>query len=305
MANYFSRLYNMKRDASGGHERPHKPALLLAVLDLADSGEIRDNRIPLNDALISRFREYFAVVARGNDQPNIHLPYFHLCGDGFWHLQPNVGRGPVYVPGEVSAPKSVAQLQREAAFATLDPELWQLVADPANREEIREALIARYFPDQAKQLFALSHKSAPESDRALNDEPESTPRSAAFRRLICELYDYQCAACGLRIRLEDDVTFIDAAHLIPFAESHNDHPSNGLALCKNHHWAMDSRLIALDLENHWRVSPTLHAFRSEGEKDLLTLRDREVVRMPKEADFRPGEANRLYRLDRLRGASPR
>jgi len=30
-----------------------------------------------------------------------------------------------------------------------------------------------------------------------------------------------------------------ATHLIPFSESRNDHPTNGLALCKNHHWAMD------------------------------------------------------------------
>ncbi len=26
-----------------------------------------------------------------------------------------------------------------------------------------------------------------------------------------------------------------ATHLIPFSESRNNHPTNGLALCKNHH----------------------------------------------------------------------
>jgi predicted restriction endonuclease len=30
-----------------------------------------------------------------------------------------------------------------------------------------------------------------------------------------------------------------AAHLIPFSESRNDHPTNGLALCKKHCLAMD------------------------------------------------------------------
>lgn len=302
MADYFTRLYGLKRDASGGHERPHKPALLLAVLDLVESDAVRANRIELSDALIRRFREYFSVVAQGNDQPNVHLPFFHLCGDEFWHLEPRPGQPPVYVPGHVSAPKSVAQLRKEALHAFLDADLWRLVANPVSRTKLREALIARYFPEQAMALFRLSHTTQPRDEPKPDEEEGTTGRSGAFRRLICELYDYQCAACGLRIRLEDDVTFIDAAHLIPFAESHNDHPSNGLALCKNHHWAMDNRLIALDLENHWRVSPTLHAFRSEGEKELLTLGDREVVRMPKEADFQPGEANRLYRL---RGASPR
>lgn len=302
MADYFSRLYDLKRDASGGHERPHKPALLLAVLDLIESGAMTDNRIELSDALIARFREYFSVVAKGNDQPNVHLPYFHLCGDEFWHLEPRPGQPPVYVPGHVSAPKSVAQLRREAAYAFLDVDLWRLIADPVSRDEVHEALIARYFPEKATELFRLSQKTLPD-DESKDEEEGVSARSAAFRHFICELYDYQCAACGLRIRLEDDVTFIDAAHLIPFAESHNDHPSNGLALCKNHHWAMDSRLIALDLENHWRVSPTLHALRSEGEKELLTLREREIVRLPQDADFQPGKANRLYRLERLRGTS--
>jgi len=30
-----------------------------------------------------------------------------------------------------------------------------------------------------------------------------------------------------------------AAHLIPFSASRNDHPTNGLALCKNHLGTMD------------------------------------------------------------------
>lgn len=37
---WLERLYNLRRDKSGGHERPHKPALLLAILDLLDRGEI-------------------------------------------------------------------------------------------------------------------------------------------------------------------------------------------------------------------------------------------------------------------------
>jgi len=35
-----------------------------------------------------------------------------------------------------------------------------------------------------------------------------------------------------------------AAHLIPFNLSRNDKPTNGMALCPNHHWAMDRHLIA-------------------------------------------------------------
>ena len=56
-----------------------------------------------------------------------------------------------------------------------------------------------------------------------------------------------------KIHSGNDVSFIAAAHLIPFAESRNDHPTNGLALCKNHHWAMDRNLIAPCPNHHWQV----------------------------------------------------
>jgi len=38
--NWLERLYNLRRDKSGSHERPHKPALLLSIIDLLDHGVI-------------------------------------------------------------------------------------------------------------------------------------------------------------------------------------------------------------------------------------------------------------------------
>lgn len=35
-AHWLERLYNLRRDKRGGHERPHKPVLLLSILDLLD-----------------------------------------------------------------------------------------------------------------------------------------------------------------------------------------------------------------------------------------------------------------------------
>lgn len=69
-------------------------------------------------------------------------------------------------------------------------------------------------------------------------------REAAFSRIIRDAYDYQCSACGLRLILQDGLSILDAAHLIPFRVSGDNSPENGIALCKNHHWAMDRHLIA-------------------------------------------------------------
>jgi putative restriction endonuclease len=69
-------------------------------------------------------------------------------------------------------------------------------------------------------------------------------RSSAFRQTILEVYDYACAACSLRVRLNDGFSQVEAAHLVPFNVTRDDNPNNGLALCPNHHRAMDRFLIA-------------------------------------------------------------
>jgi len=46
-ASWLERLYNLRRDKSGSHERPHKPALLLSIIDLLDHGAITHNEVPL------------------------------------------------------------------------------------------------------------------------------------------------------------------------------------------------------------------------------------------------------------------
>jgi putative restriction endonuclease len=96
----------------------------------------------------------------------------------------------------------------------------------------------------------------------------------------------------------EDLTFVDAAHLIPFYEGHNDHPTNGMALCKNHHWAMDRRLIAPHPDGKWVVSTSLLAHRSPGERELTDLRGREFL-PPKEVAFYPSAKALWWRVERL------
>ena len=68
-------LYDLKRDKVGEYERPHKPVLLLSILDLIEAGKVINNRIFFSDALREVFKEYFRVVAHGNDHPSIENPF--------------------------------------------------------------------------------------------------------------------------------------------------------------------------------------------------------------------------------------
>jgi putative restriction endonuclease len=133
--------------------------------------------------------------------------------------------------------------------------------------------------------------------------PDRIPWSQALRQRFTgyfEIYDCQCAACGLRIRMPEvrDLTFVDAAHLIPYSEQPNDHPSNGLALCKNHHWAMDRFLIAPCPDGLWKVSGKIIPHRSPGEKDLADLAGKPLL-PPNEPAFAPAKDSLAWRCERL------
>lgn len=279
------------------HERPHKPLLLLAVFDLLDEGLATPDRVPWCQVLRDRFKERFNVVRKHNDQCNPDLPFRYLAGDGFWQAVEADGTTPIR--REIRA----ADLGKVHARFTDGFDL--LVAVPENRRKMRGALVTRFFPQHAAQLLRFSTTdlrstiSHPPSS-SLNEDELEYGRSPAFRRKILEIYDHQCAACGLRIKLPAarDVSFIDAAHLIPFAESRNDHPTNGLALCKNHHWAMDREIIAPGPDLHWHVSKFIDPRRSNGEKDLAELAGKSLL-LPKDPAFHPAAECLHWRTRRL------
>lgn len=300
---WLERLYNLRRDKRGSHERPHKPVLLLSIIDLLDRGVIKTNLVPLSDELVATFKRYFTVVKQEDDQPTIQNPFFHLSGDGFWQLVPLPGQGPVYRPGATSGAPSVAELRRRLTHGVFDAGFWMLMGEPVARHQMREALIVRYFPEWRGQLAALvvQSRAAKAPDRLQEDLPPG--RDAAFRRTILEVYDYRCAACGVRVLLDQAMSLVEAAHLIPFGMSRNDKPTNGVALCPNHHWAMDRHLIAPCPDSKrragvWRVNGERLDDRIEGQRDLVALANRPVI-PPSEEKFYPATESLRWREQHL------
>ncbi|MBD2156149.1 HNH endonuclease [Leptolyngbya sp. FACHB-16] len=45
--------------------------------------------------------------------------------------------------------------------------------------------------------------------------------------------------CRLKIISSDSQNIVDGGHIKPFSQFRDDRFQNGLALCKNHHWACD------------------------------------------------------------------
>jgi len=172
-------------------------------------------------------------------------------------------------------------------------------------------LINRYFAKHRAIILKISRNEQDigECRKVMEDQAEDgyglkdlagykkEIRNAAFRRTVTDAYDYTCAACGLRVILED-LVIVDAAHLIPFSETHDDDPRNGMALCKNHHWAMDSYLIAPGSDNKWHVSGALNA-RISDQARLVEFSGQKLI-LPAKKNYHPRADALEWRVSRLR-----
>ncbi|PEN04745.1 hypothetical protein CRI93_14645 [Longimonas halophila] len=101
--------------------------------------------------------------------------------------------------------------------------------------------------------------SATEDVETETSEVERVRRSDAFRIGVRKLYGHQCCICGADARgTGDGSSIVDAAHIVPRHKGGPDDPRNGLALCKNHHWAYDQGLFHIDPdERAVQVRPNL------------------------------------------------
>jgi len=61
---YFDRVQRLRTGRVGDHERPHEPAMLLAIADLIAAGKTAGNRIAYSPDLLEVFRRYFDLRDR-------------------------------------------------------------------------------------------------------------------------------------------------------------------------------------------------------------------------------------------------
>ena len=291
------RVHAMRRS------QPHyKPALLLCALDLLDGGEASVSAVPIAQ-LVASFRKHLSSVGLSNPD-NAYMPARHLAlGMGtahpFWELRTSRGER------LLKAPKTTAELLREARTLAFVPELWADLEDPIERFAARHAVYELLESDgkaeSTRLLDAWSEDQQPIAERVRELEAlsrgrfilidaeagfatasrESVVRSRAFRRLVLPAYEHRCALCGLRLRV-GELAEVEAAHVCPRRLKGTDDPRNGLALCRTHHWAFDQFLWTIREQDRIEVRPERGAH-----DDLEGLRRFASVTFPANERWRP------------------
>ena len=239
---------------------PHKPILLLSVLELITQGKIRDNKIYLTTELVSTFQKYWSHIGSAYHTSSMNLPFFHLRGDKFWYLKAKFNLDSVVK--NMKSP-SLKALDEVIDYAYLDNELFTLINKPEERLILQKILIDTWFAEKQEEISQLFDIDAFEEvqnklkesggsiydPEELDTEDKVIIRDDAFRKVLISIYDYKCAFCGIRIIDKNSKNTVDGSHIKPFYIFHDDRICNGLSLCKNHHWAFDQGWFSVD-ENY-------------------------------------------------------
>jgi putative restriction endonuclease len=282
--------------AKGG-PAPHKPLLLLVILDLAEQGLLPDKTLPLTPELAFHFYSYWNIVAhRRSQRPDVRFPFHHLKTDGFWSALDEAGN-----------PSADDRLTR---YAMVPSDFVAFARDPACREKARRILIAKYFePEERAAFYAMVGLPVPKADEIALDasyqspaEAEKKGRETRFRINVVAAYNYTCSLTGYRLTTIAAGSIVDAAHIHQFASSRNNDPRNGLALCKNAHWLFDTGLWTLT--DDYRVIVALGRF-SEESPDQKALADYQgrKIRLPNDQKLWPDPVHiAWHRKNRFQGA---
>ena len=306
MQTILSHLTSLRRAPTKFGPAPHKPILLLAVLESFEYGEISENWIEITDALLTRFYDLWRLLVRTDNTPNFSLPFYHLGNEKgeFWKL--------VIIPGR-SIPttnsnsiKSFSALKTSVLAAKLSGEFYYEITDELSREKIKQALLYSYFPEYSGQSIKTGIRYSQEIEKQILYDPaenyarrvtrqiegetiESREellilRSHIFRKAVLEVYGKQCAISRLKIDPIRQTLLLDACHIVPFARTTDDTIRNGIALSPTFHRAFDNGLIAIDDNYSLLVNPKL---KDHNPSAGIRQYEHKTIFLPKQESFYP------------------
>lgn len=305
-------LTTLRVGHSRGRLAPNKPCLLLAIICEIQSGHITSPKITIDDRLIARYFDLYEATTGLRQSANPQLPLWHLKSDkgsssALW--TPLFSTNLASLAPQLGQPKSITALRELFTEAMLDPTLFTIFQNSQKAHDASALLVSHYlYDDQYSQqnihrylrraLDSSEYEKHPEKlIGTVKEERQQQARSAAFRSLVLEAYDYRCAASRLRYITPDYRYLVEAAHIVPFSESQDDRPTNGLALTPNLHWAMDNHLISPGPDLKWHVSPSIDRLVSDN--NWLWELNGQSLLQPKAMRWQPDREALAWRIGRL------
>ena len=305
---YITCFSKLRRDRKAGGA-PHKPVLLLSLIDQYEKGLIAGHKVYLSPDLVGSFKSVWSQLVQSKHHMIFALPFYHMQSEPFWRLVPMPGCAQ-WIASK-SSMRSFQNLQTAVDHVEIDEPLASLLMNEGSRAVLKAFLLDKYFPHYVDSLQyplvdmlnrykeqmveespAVYQKRIKDLSETLDQhefEEEVYMRSGIFKREIAKVYKHTCAITGLRIDATITVSMIDACHIVPFAQSHDDTIGNGIALCPTMHRAFDRGLISIDENYSVLCSPqfTENGLSHHGIRQF----DGKPILLPASEKFYPAQEN--------------
>ncbi|OHE18351.1 MAG: hypothetical protein A2X96_05135 [Syntrophobacterales bacterium GWC2_56_13] len=253
---WLHKLATLRIDRSHG-PAPHKPLLLLVIMEMVEKGEIASLEVARSPNLVFRFSVFWSVVAnRRKQSPEVRLPFHYLGSSGMWQ--------PFTADGKPSPDKKLTTMIR------FDPSFFDCLTNQKFRDRAQRILIETepyFLPEERAALYSMLKIKpiVPEirEYEELYRTSIQTGRDARFRiEVVVLAYKHTCALTGYRLTTLEMESIVDAAHIHAFSDSRSNDPRNGLALSKNAHWQFDRGLWSVN--DDYRVLINTEKFIEDG-----------------------------------------
>jgi putative restriction endonuclease len=138
----------------------------------------------------------------------------------------------------------------QTAVAERSGDLGIIYSDTADVVPALTAALLLQRPEPLLRIEDIDPEDVPLKRRAIKEWKRWAnargPASAKFRQQVRAAYRSTCLLCGVTFP-GTTVTLagVDAAHILPWSEYDLDSVTNGLCLCKQHHWAFDETIVRL------------------------------------------------------------
>ena len=151
---YYTKKFQRLRVDRAHGIAPHKPILLLSVIEQFRREIIIENKIHLSSELIQTFLKYWSYLGSPTHNPDISRPFFHMRSGKFWHLWAN----PNYVKllSSKEKLKTLAEVEQAVKYAYLDEDLFDFLQSSTSRSSLITVLVARWFPGKFELVEEIS-----------------------------------------------------------------------------------------------------------------------------------------------------
>ena len=307
LAYYIFCFKNLHRAANFGGA-PHKPVLLLAIIHNVEQGLIANEKIFITPDLVGAFKSQWRTFVTTPHTMKFSLPFYYMKSEPFWQLIPKTFVDLAHQTR--NALELFSNLNHAIDHALIDEELFFFLSQKESRELLKLILIQRYFPQ-----YNISDSGGPDyvsdiTHDILEEDPahyrerlalmekklkadeyteEVFLRGGIFKRVVPQIYNNTCCITGLNISATFAVSMVDACHIIPFSESHDDTITNGIALSPNMHRAFDRGLITIGTDYKVKVSDS---FKEESPSPYSIKQfDGKQILLPKDKRYYPNREN--------------